>query len=203
MLITNKKLFQKKTIKKGSNKIYSPSKVQPKHFLTNISYNRLKSTDFDNASFIIGCFTYILFNLNPFFLEQKFDDESDREYVETLSNYLVLNEFYIYICRNDNFLTLNKQLLKYQNAFDILNNFILEDNNSFLLLKECLRKNALLYQCIYSTLFLKYFRRVDDYSIKRKLAFEVAHAGYQNQHEVYIMYSCNHLLLQSSRSKMK
>ena len=98
-------------------------------------------------------------------------------------NYLVPNEFYIYICRNDNFLALNKLLLKYQNAFDILNNFISEDNSNFLLYKECLKKNALLYQFIYSTLFLKYFRRVDDYSIKCKLAFEVAHAGYQNQQE--------------------
>ena len=74
-------------------------------------------------------------------------------------------------------------MLKYQNAFDILNNFILEDNNNFLLLKEYFKKNPLLYQYIYSALFLKYFSRVDDYSIKSKLAFEVAHAGYRKQQE--------------------
>ena len=98
-------------------------------------------------------------------------------------NYLIPNKFYIYICRSDNFIALNKLSLKYQNAFDILNNFILEHNNNFLLLKECFKKNALLYQYIYSTPFPKYFCRVDDYGIKSKLAFEVAHAGYQNQQE--------------------
>ena len=138
----------------------------------------MKSIDFDNASFIIDCFTYILFNLYPIFLELKFDNKSDRGYVETLWNYLVPNKFYIYICRNDNFIALNKLLLKYQNAFDILNNFIMEDNNNFVLLKEYFKKNALLYQYIYSTLFPKYFCRVDDYGIKSKLVFEVAHAGY-------------------------
>ena len=67
------------------------------------------------------------------------------------------NEFYIYICRNDNFLTLNKLSLKYQNVHDIVNNFILEVNSNFLLLKEYFKKNALLYRYFCSTLFSKYF----------------------------------------------
>ena len=47
----------------AQKKRYSPKKVKSRHFLTNISYNRLKRSDFDNMSFIIDCFTYILFNL--------------------------------------------------------------------------------------------------------------------------------------------
>ena len=175
--------ISKRTIKKCSNKNYSPSKVTSRNLLTNISYNRLKRIDFDNASFIIHCYTYILFNLHPFSLERKFDNKRDTGYVETLWNYVIPNNFYIYICRNDNFIALNKLSLKYQNGLDILNRFILEDSNNFLLLKECFKKNALLYQYIYSTLFPKYFCRVDDYGINSKLAFEDPHAGYQNQKE--------------------
>ena len=115
-------------------------------------------------------------------MERKFDDKNDWEFVETLCNYLVPNEFYIYICRNYNFIELNKTL-KYQNVFDILNNFITENNSNFLTLKDCFKKNALMFQNLYSSLFPKYFCRVDDYSIRNKLAFEVAHAGYQNQKE--------------------
>ena len=40
-----------------------------------------------------------------------------------------------------------------------------------------------MFQYVYSTLFPKYFCRVDGYDIRNKLAFEVAHAGYQNQKE--------------------
>ena len=146
--------FQKKTIKKHSNKNYSPTKIRSRNFLTNIYYNHLISVNFVNAWFIIVFYTYILFNLNLFFLERKFDNKSDREYIETLYNYLNPNKFYIYICRNDNFLTLNKLSLKYQNAYDIVNKLILKDNN-FLWLQEYFRKNALLYQYVYSTLFPK------------------------------------------------
>ena len=93
---------------------------------SNKHINCLKSIDFDNAQFFIVCYNYILFNLNVFFW---------NKISTNLWNYLVPYEFYIYICRNDNFHALNKLTLKYQNAFDILNNFISEDKNNFLLLK--------------------------------------------------------------------
>ena len=65
--------------------------------------------------------------------------------------------------------------------FDIINNFILEEYNNFLLLKEFFKKNAFLYQYIYSSFFPKYFCRVDDYGVNNKIAFDVAYAGHQNQ----------------------
>ena len=40
-----------------------------------------------------------------------------------------------------------------------------------------------MFQYVYSTLSPKYFCRIDDYAIRNKLAFEVDHAGYQNQKE--------------------
>ena len=100
-----RELFQKKKmIKYSSNTNYSPTKVILKHFLTDISYNLLKNADFNNASFLIDCYTYILFTLNPFFLEQEFDEKNGRDFAEILWNYLVSNELYICICRNDNFI---------------------------------------------------------------------------------------------------
>ena len=38
-IICNQKIIRKKTIKKRSNKNYSPRKVKSRNFLTNISYN--------------------------------------------------------------------------------------------------------------------------------------------------------------------
>ena len=87
----------------------SPTKVKSRNFFANnISYNRLKHMGFYNASFIINCFTYILFNLNLFFLERKFENEYDGERVRMIWTYLVRNEFYIFICKHDNFNVLNK-----------------------------------------------------------------------------------------------
>ena len=95
-LIDNQKIIPKKTIeKRKSGKNYSPIKVESRNILTNISYTCLKSINFDNVSFIINCFTYIFFNLNPFFLEWKFNFKSNIDYVKMLWNYLIPNEFYI------------------------------------------------------------------------------------------------------------
>ena len=92
-------------------KRYSPKKVKIRNFLTNISYSCLKHIDFDNVLFNIDCFTYLLFNLNLFFLE--FVAGYGRECVKVPGTYLVPNEFYILICKHDNFNFLNKLLLKY------------------------------------------------------------------------------------------
>ena len=164
-------------------------KVKSRNLLTNISYNRLKHIDFDNASFVIDCFTYIFFNLNLFFLEQKFDDEYNRECVRMLWTYLVQNEFYIFICKHDNFNILNKLSLKYQNASEVVNNFIVENNKHFPRLKEYFKRNTQVSQYIYAMIFPKYFCRVDDYGVKSKVAFDIAHRGYKNEHKNTIFYS--------------
>ena len=167
----------------NSGKIYSLTKVKSRNFLKNISYNHLKSINFDNVTFIIVCYTYIMLNLNPFFLEQKFEDKNDTEFAEMLQNYLILSELYIYIRRDGNFIELNKLSLKYQKVSDILNSFVLEDDTNFLKPKEYIKENRLIFQYVYSTLFPKYFCRVDNYVVKNKLALEVAHVGYQNLKE--------------------
>ena len=51
---------------------FIPTKIKSRNFLTNTSYNRFKHMDFNNASFIIDCFTNILVNLNSFSVEQNF-----------------------------------------------------------------------------------------------------------------------------------
>ena len=112
--VDREKIIPKKEMRKNRNsKKYSPTKVKARNFLTSISYNRLKIADFDNTLFIIDCYTYILLNLNPLFLGQKFDGKNDRDYVLTLCNHLIPRELYIYICRHDTFIELNKLSLKY------------------------------------------------------------------------------------------
>ena len=58
---------------------------------------------------------------------------------------LVLKDFYISICKKDNFIFFNKLSLKYQNTFEIVNDFIAENNKHFPKLKEYFKRNALIY----------------------------------------------------------
>ena len=61
----------------------------------------------------------------------------------------------------------------------------MEDNNKFCCSRNVLRRTPYYFNTsiLYSTLSPKYFCRIDDYGVKSKLAFEVAHAGSQNQQE--------------------
>ena len=138
-----------------NRKVYSPTKVKAQNFLTNISYNRIKGVDLTNDSFIIDCYAFILLYLNPFYLEQKFEDVVDRQKVEALWNCFMPSDFYIFICRSEHFMTLNKISLKYQTAYEIITKFIKE--GGLAQLKCFFKNNAFIYQFVYSTLFAKYF----------------------------------------------
>ena len=84
---------KKKKIKKRSFNNYSPTKVKARNFLTNISYNRVKDEDFDNRSFIIDCYSFILLYLNPFYLDRKFENSVEKDYVEGLWQLQIPNDF--------------------------------------------------------------------------------------------------------------
>ena len=107
-------IIPKKTIKKRSFNNYSPTKVKVRNFLTNISYNRVKDEDFNNRSFVIDCYSFILLYLNPFYLDQKFDNSVEKDYVEALWQLQIPNDFYVLICRPENYKILNKLKLKFQ-----------------------------------------------------------------------------------------
>ena len=77
-------------------------------FPTNVSYNCVKDQNFNNKSFVVDCYGCILLYLNPFDLERKFDNELDRKYVDMIWYSVIPNLFYDFICREENYTTLNK-----------------------------------------------------------------------------------------------
>ena len=56
----------KKKIRRNHKSNYSSTKVKARNFLTNVSYNRVKVEDFDNKSFVVDCFAFLLLYLNQF-----------------------------------------------------------------------------------------------------------------------------------------
>ena len=174
-----------KAIKKG----YSSTKIKARNFLTNVSYNRIKATDYKNKDFVIDCFTFLLLYLNPFYLERKFESEIEREFVNTLWTFLMPSNLYTYICQSENMKALNKIKIKYQDAKDILLDFLKEESNNnddvgFNVLSSFLEKDAILYQFLYGNLFLKCFSRVNDYGIRAKTLFNTYYTNFNVQKKI-------------------
>ena len=176
------KLIPKKKMCKNVN--YSPTKVKARNFLTNISYNRIKNSDFENRSFIIDCYSFILLYLNPFYLERKFENILDREFVNVIWCLLMPNDIYNFISQPENFKTLNKLKLKYQEANEIVKSFT-DDETQFQMLKDFLIRNSTHYQFVFGNLFPKCFARIDEYGVKNKTAFDNQYKIYLSQKNVY------------------
>ena len=186
-----------KAIKKG----YSSTKIKARNFLTNVSYNRIKAADFKNKDFVIDCFTFLLLYLNPFYLERKFETEIEREFVNTLWTFLMPSNLYNYICQNENMKTLNKIKIKYQDAKDILLDFLESNNNDgFNVLSNFLEKNAILYQYLYGNLFPKCFSRVNDYGIRAKTLFNTYYTNFNVQKNI-IEWQNNNLKMKNENGE--
>ena len=152
-------------------KNYNNSKIKARNFLTNVSYNRIATADFNNNNFVIDCFTFMILYMNPFYLERKFESIIEREFVNVLWAYLMPNSLYVYISNDANMKTLNKIKIKYQDAKDIIIDFLKKDSTNLNVLSVFLRKNAILYQYLFGNLFPKCFSRVNDYGINAKTLF--------------------------------
>ena len=113
----------KKKIRRNRKSNYSSMKVKARNLLTNVSYNRVKVEDFNNKLFVVHCYTFLLLYLNPFYLERKFDLPLDRNYVEKLWYSVIPGDFYMFICRPDNYARLNKIKLRFQDTIKIVRCF--------------------------------------------------------------------------------
>ena len=162
-------------------KTYNSSKVKARNFLTNVSYNRISTTDFKNENFVIDCYTFMIIYLNPFYLERKFESIIEREFVNVLWSYLMPNKLYFFISSDANMTILNKIKIKYQDGKNIIIAFVKENAENLNNLSEVLAKNAMLFQYLFGNLFPKCFSRIDDYGIMAKTSFNKFYHSYHIQ----------------------
>ena len=162
-------------------KNYNNSKVKARNFLTNVSYNRISTADFKKRNFVVDCFTFMILYLNPFYLERKFESSTEREFVNVLWAFLMPNQLYNHISGEANIKTLNKIKIKYQDAKDIIIEFLFNDPFNIDVLSDFLQKNAILYQFLFGNLFPKCFCRINDYGINAKTLFNSYYHNFQVQ----------------------
>ena len=142
-------------------------------------YKRVKKDDLLNENFIIDCISFILFYLNLFYQERKFDDATDRDKIETLWTCFIPNKFYFYICERENYQLLNKITLKYNTANKIVCDYVnqYKINSPMTFFKQYTN----VYQFVYSTLFPKYFCRIDNDAIQSRCFLETAFVNFKAQ----------------------
>ena len=189
-IFSSDNVMEKKTKSKSEISRYSSTKVKARNFLTNVSYSGIKDKDYQNRSFAIDIFSFLILYLNPFYLERKFESNIERDYVNVLWSFLMPETLYNFICRDENVKTLNKIKLKFPHAIEIVKLFIEDESigtqqQQFDTLKDYLIKNAKLYQFIFGNLFPRCFARIDDYGIQSKTAFNFHYKNYLTPKSVF------------------
>ena len=135
--------------KRNSKKLYSATKIESRNFLTCISYNRLKQKDYDNQSFVIDTFSYILLHFNPINLERKFFENDDKDYINMIWVKCMPKELLDFISQEYYFKSLYNLEFKYANANDIIKQFLLVNPNHMNYLIQYFKQHALKYQYMY------------------------------------------------------
>ena len=173
---------------KKKEKKYSSTKVKARNFLTNVSYNGVKKIDYENRSFVIDIFAYLILYFNSYNVDGKFESEIEKDYINVLWTMLIPQNFYNFVCRDENIKILNKTNAKFQEAVEIVKLFIENANNDGITqeeqygnLKEYLTKYVKMYQLIFGNLFPKYFSKIDNYGIEAKIEFNSYYRTYLNQ----------------------
>ena len=121
--------------------------------------------------------------MNPLYLERKFENILDRDYVNEMWYLHMPNDFYNFISLQEHFETLNKLRLKFQEANEIVKTFT-DNNAQFQLLKDFLIRKANICRFVFGNLFPKCFARIDDYGIRNKTLFDNRYKNYITQKNV-------------------
>ena len=135
--------------KRNSKKLYSATKIESRNFLTCISDNRLKQKDYDNQSFVIDTFSYILLHFNPINLERKFFENDDKDYINVIWVKCMPKELLDFISQEYYFKSLYNLEFEYANANDIIKQFMLVNPNHMNYLIQYFKQHALKYQYMY------------------------------------------------------
>ena len=176
-----------KDLKKKKKK-YSSTKVKARNFLTNISYSGIKKVDYENRSFVIDIFAYLILYFNPYNVNEKFENETERDYVNILWSMMMPQNFYFFVSKEENFKLLNKKNAKFQDAVEVVTLFIEDDSNEnvtqeiqYGILKQFLVKYIKMYQLIFANLFPKLFGKYDNRGIESNIEFNSFYSNYLNQ----------------------
>ena len=173
----NQDIFSDDKDLKKEKKKYSSTKVKARNFLTNISYNGIKDKDYENRTFVIDIFAYLILYFNPYNAAGKFESELERTYINILWSMLLPQNFYVFVAKKENIQLLNKKNAKFQDAVEIVKLYIEIDNKNktqqeqYDELKSYLKKYIKMYQLIFSNLFPKYYSKFDSRGVENNIEF--------------------------------
>ena len=134
-------------------KRYITMQIKSRNFLSIIVYVSINKEDFYNENFIFDVYLLITKNLNQFSLDKKLADKTKHKMIYMLWKECMQQKFYKHICKEKNFLYLNGKNVLQPKVFEIITDFLNEDENNYRELRNDLSSNKSNFQHVYSNVF--------------------------------------------------
>ena len=160
---------------------YSPTRVKSRNFLSNISYNSVSKCDFYNENFILDVYILLVKKVNPFSLQQKISDKFKHEKIYMLWRECIPQEFYRYICQEENFKYLKGWDVNQPGVLEIVGRFIDQDKENLRLLQKCLANYKDIFQYVYSYTFPEIYTMSEKRGIDMKSNFYILFKTYKDK----------------------
>ena len=166
---------------KPSERKYTTTRIKSRNFLSNISYVGINKEDFCNESFIFDVYLSVTKNLNPFSLNRKLNDKNKHEMVYMLWEKCMPQKFYQYICREKNFLYLNGKNVLQPKVSETITEFLKEDQENYVALKNNLSQYKNIFQYVYSKVFPEIYCSTERRGFDFKSTFHIIFKTYKDK----------------------
>ena len=160
---------------------YSPTRIKPRNFLSNISYTGIRKNDFYNENFILDVYVLLVKNLNPFSLSRKVTDKTKHEMVYMLWRECIPSEFYRYICDEKNFIYLNGRDVGQPRVLKIVRGFTDQGKQNLRLIQKHLARFKDIFQYVYLLVFPEVYTTSEKRGFNLKSNFHILFKEYRDK----------------------
>ena len=166
---------------KAFPKPYTTTMIKSRNFLSNISYVGINKEDFYNRNFVFDIDTLLTKNLNPFLLDRKLNDQNKHEMIYMPWKECMPNDFYKYICTEENFLYLNGKNVLYPKVAEIIWKFIQADEKNYSKLRNNLCQFKNIFQYVYSNVYREVYCSTERRGFNLRSTFHLVFKTYKDK----------------------
>ena len=177
----NDKIVGEKNKKPAAKKRkYSATKVKTRNILTNLSYIRINSLDFDNKSYVLDILTFIIQYLNVFLLDIKLETELEKNMLMFVWQNCLPTKLTNFVSNKDNYDELTKNNLKFKDVYSIIQEYMSFADGNYIETKKLLKSNFDEIRYVFSTLFPKIYSRTNESGRQLKSKFDYGFSLWYN-----------------------
>ena len=157
------------------------TRIKSRNFLSNTSYVGINNEYFYNENFIFDVYLLVMKKLNPFSLDRKLNDKNKHEMLYMLWKECMPQKFYQYICKEKNFLYLDKKNVLHPKVSEIITEFLKEDDENYVSLRNNLSQYKIIFQYVYSTVFPEIYCSTERRGFDFKSTFHIIFKTYEDK----------------------